>query len=151
MNIVSFFISHTQTPLIKQPIKGRLDNVAISAQSAAMVGVAFGDQRLDAACTQRLADFVFGVIRTIRECFVRASAWPATRLFDRRDRIDQSNGHFRIVHIRSGVLNGQWDAVGVNHQMALRAIFPAIRGVWARFRPPKSARTEQLSIAEVDQ
>ena len=92
MNIVSLFISHTQALLIKQPIKGRLDNVAISAQSATMFGIAFGDQGLDTARTQRLADFVFGVIGTIRECFVRASAWAATRLFDRRYRIDQSNG-----------------------------------------------------------
>ena len=132
MNIVSFFISHTQTPLIKQPIKGRFDNVAISAQAAAVFGVAFGDQRLDATRTQWLTDFVFGVISTIGEGFVRASAWPATRLLDRRDRIDQSHGHFRIMHIRSGVLNGQGDAVGINHQMALRAIFPAIRGIWGR-------------------
>ncbi len=39
----------------------------------------------------------------------------------------------------------------VHNQMGFRAVSTSIRGIGARFDHPKSARTEQMSIAEVDQ
>jgi len=45
----------------------------------------------------------------------------------------------------------QWGTVAVGDQMAFRAVFAPIRGIRARLGPPKTARTEQLSIAAADQ
>ncbi len=151
MNIVTFFIPHTQSPLIEQPIKSGFNYVAEFAQTATVFAVAFSDKRFNLALPQGLPNFFLGIIGTIRKCFVRTLARATTRLFDRRNPIDQSDGHFRIMNIGTGVLNGQRGALAVNNQMALRAIFAPIRGIGAGFRPPKTARTEQLSIADVDQ
>ena len=41
MNIVAFFITNTQTPLIEQPIKSRLNNITEFAKTAAMLGITF--------------------------------------------------------------------------------------------------------------
>jgi len=151
MNVITFFIPYTQTPLIKQPIKRGFDDVAELPKAAAVSRVAFGDQRPHFTLTQRLTNFFLGVIGAIRQHLIRTLARTSTRLLDGRNAIDQSNGHFRIMHIGAGVLNRQRRALAVHNQMTLRAIFAPIRGIRACFRPPKSARTEQLSMAETDQ
>jgi len=151
MNIVTFFIPHTQPPLIEQPIKGCFDHIAESTKTAAVPGIAFGNQRFSFALPQRLANLLLGVIGAVRKHFVRTFARPASRLLDRWNSIDQCDGHFRIMNICTGMLNSQRSALAINNQMAFRAIFAPIRGIWAGFRPPKSARTEQLSMAEQDQ
>ena len=151
MNIVTFFITNTQTPLIEQPIKGSLNNVTKFAKTATIFGVTFGNQWFNLSLSQRLANLLFSIVGTIREHFIRTPARAALRLLDRRDSIDQCNGHLRIMNICPGMFNRQRRAPAVNNQVTLRAVFAPIRGIWACFRPPKSARTEQLSMAEVDQ
>jgi hypothetical protein len=72
-------------------------------------------------------------------------------LLDRRNRVHQRNSHLRIVAVRARMGNRQRRAVAVHHQMTFRAILAPIRGIRAGFCPPKTARTEQLSMADVDQ
>lgn len=151
MNIVTLFITNTQTPLIEQPIKRSLNNVTEFAKTTTVLGVTFSDQWFDLALSQRLANLLFSIVGTIREHFIRTPARAALRLLDRRDSIDQCNGHLRIMNICPCMFNRQRRALTVNNQVTLRAVFAPICGVWACFRPPKSARTEQLSMAEVDQ
>ena len=151
MDVITFFIPYTQTPLIKQPTKRGLDHVTELPKAAAVFRIALGDQRFRLTQTQRLTNFFLGVIRSIRQHFIRTLARTSTRLLDGRNAIDQSNGHFRIMHVGTGMLNRQRRAFTIHNQMTLRAIFAPIRGVRACFRPPKSARTEQLSMAETDQ
>ena len=101
--------------------------------------------------SQGLANLGLRIVGTVAQQFIRAFARPTTRLFDRRNVINQGNGHLGVVAVCARVRNGQWRALTVDDQMALRAIFASIRRIWASFRPPKSARTEQLSMADVDQ
>jgi hypothetical protein len=116
-----------------------------------MFRVAMGNQRSDTSLPQRLANLGFRIVGSIREHFVGTLAGCATRLPDRWNFIYQRNGHFRVVAVRARVGNRQRCAAAIHHQMTLRAILASIRGIRARFCPPKSARTEQLSIADVDQ
>jgi len=151
MNIVTFFITNTQSPLIEQPIKRCFDHIAKFAKTATIFGVTFGNQRFGFTLSQRLANLLFGIVGTVGKHLIRTPARAALRLLDRRDSVDQCNGHFRIMNICTGMFDSQRGAPAVNNQMTLRAVFAPIRGIWACFRPPKSARTEQLSIAETDQ
>jgi len=151
MNIVTFFITNTQSPLIEQPIKCCFDHITKFAQTATIFSVTFGNQWFGLTLSQRLANLLLGIISPVCKHLIRTSARPTTWLLDRRDCIDQGNSHFRIMNICPGMFNRQRGALAVNNQMALRAVFAPIRGIRACFRPPKSARTEQLSIAETDQ
>jgi hypothetical protein len=85
MNIVTFFTTNTQTPLIEQPIKGGLNNVTKFAKTAAIFGVAFGNQWFNLSLSQRLANLLFSIVGTIREHFIRTPARAAKGLEPRRD------------------------------------------------------------------
>ena len=68
---------------------------------------------------------------------VRSATGPAARLgADGLDGVDGGEHHLRIVHVRGAHQDRERDAVGVDHKMALRALFAAIRWVLARFWPP---------------
>jgi hypothetical protein len=123
----------------------------MNAQSTTMIGASLGDEWLDAALAQRHADFFFGVVGAIGERRVRPLATAAARTFDGRNCVDQPDCGLRIVDIGGGVRDGQRRPLAIAGNMPLRAIFAAIRGVGAGVRPPKSARTEQLSMATFDQ
>jgi len=151
MNVITFFIPYTQPSLIEQPIKCSLDDVTELAKTTTVFHIAFGDQRFRLTLTQRFTNFFLGVIGTIRQHFIRTLARTSPRLLNRWNTIHQGNSHLRIMNIGTGVLNRQWCALAVHNQVTLRAIFAPIRWIRACFLPPKRARTEQLSMAEVDQ
>ena len=151
MNVIPFFVADTKASIIEEPVERRFHNPAILSQSAAVFGIAPGDQWNDAPVAQRLSNLFLSVIGAIREHGVRSFSRTASRLGNGRDRIHQWDSHFRVVNIGAGVRNGQWYAVAVGDQVALGAVFPAIRGIGAGLCPPKSARVEQLSMAAADQ
>src|SRR5438128_10216536 len=73
---------------------------------------------------------------------VRSATGPAARLgADGLDGVDGGEHHLRIVHVRGAHQDRERDAVGVDHKMALRALFAAIRWVLARFLAPPGAGT----------
>jgi hypothetical protein len=64
MYVGSPFVANAQTPELKQPGKGSFYHPPPSAQSTAMLGVAFGKERHDVANTQTLPD-LFRVIAPV--------------------------------------------------------------------------------------
>src|SRR5438128_12616213 len=73
---------------------------------------------------------------------VRSATGPAARLgADGLDGVDGGEHHLRIVHVRGAHQDRERDAVGVDHKMALRALFAAIRWGLARFLAPPGAGT----------
>ena len=66
---------------------------------------------------------------------------------DGLDGVEGGEHHLRIVHVRGAHQDRERDAVGVDHKMALRALFAAIRWVLARFLPPPGAGTAAESSA----
>ena len=151
MDVVSLFITNSQSALIEQPIERRFDDIPKPTQAAAVFGVPFGDPRSNATLTKRLTNLLFGIVGSIRQHFVGTPARSASRLSNGPNPIDQRDGQLRIMDVRPRVLDRQRNSAGLDDQMTLTAILAPIRGVWAGLLPPKSARTEQLSIAEVDQ
>ena len=151
MDVVSFFVTYTKTAEFEQPTKDPFDDTAMNAQPTAMFRVSLGDERLDTALAERHTDFVFGVVGAIGERRVRPLAATSTRTFDRWNRVDQRDRGLRIVDVRAGVRDSQRRPLTIAGNMPLRAIFTAIGGIGAGLHPPKSARTEQLSIATLDQ
>ena len=151
MDIVSFFVTNTKAAELEQPTEDPLDDTTMNAQPAAVFGVSLGDERLDAALTQRHTDFFFGVIGAIGERGIGTFASTSTRTFDRWNRVYERDRGLRIVDVRARVRDGQRRSLAIAHNMPLRAIFTAIGGIGTGLRPPKSARTEQLSIAALDQ
>jgi hypothetical protein len=151
MDIVTLLIPHPQASLVEEPGKGCFDNVAVLPESAAMFGVALGDPGCHSALTQGLTNLFLRVVGAIREHFIWMLTGPAPPLLDARNPIHQGNGHLRIVNVGSRVRDGQRSPLPIHNHVAFRSVFAPIRGIRASFRPPKRARTEQLSIAEVDQ
>ncbi len=95
--------------------------------------------------------FFFGVVGAISERCVGTFAATSARTFDRWNGVDQRDRCLRIVDVRAGVRDRQRHPLTVADNMPLQAILAAIRGIGAGPRPPKSARTEQLSSATFDQ
>lgn len=62
-----------------------------------------------------------------------------------RELIKHRLEHFLVALVRWPCLHNQRDPMFVADQVAFTAIFPAIRGIRAGVRPPKTARTEALS------
>ena len=147
MDVVALFVADAQASEVEQPGKEPFHHATMFSQSAAMFGVAFGDERLDAAPAQRPADFVLGVVGPISERLVGSFASAAAGQFDRRYGVDQCDRLLGVMDVRARVCNRQRRPLPVAHNMPLRAIFATIGGVRAGLRPPKSARTEQLSSA----
>ena len=151
MDIGTFLIADAQASPVEEPVEACFDDVAVLAEPAIVFGVASSDKGLDTTFAERFADLFLGVVGAIREKFVRSTSRASSRLFDGRNRVNQRDRHLRIVTIRAGVGDCQRRPVGVGQQVTLRAGLAPIRGIGPRFRPPKTARTEQLSIADVDQ
>jgi hypothetical protein len=151
MDIIPFFIPDSQSSLMEQPIERRLHDIAELSQSAAVFGVPFGDPGPNASLSQRLTDFLFGIISPIGKQVLRTPTRTTAGLSDRRNAIHQRQGHFRFMHIGSRMFDRQWGSPAIDNQMAFRSRLAPIRGIRPGFRPPKTARREQLSIAAVDQ
>jgi hypothetical protein len=151
MNVVTLLIPHAQTSLVEEPVKGCFHHVAIPAEPTAMFSAALGDPGCHSTLTQGLTNLLFGVIGPIRQHFIRMFPRTTPTLLDVGNRIHQGHRNLRIVNVGPRVLHGQRRPLPVYNQMPFRTILAPIRGIRPGFRPPKSARTEQLSMAEVDQ
>lgn len=150
MDVVPFFVSHTQTSMTEQPIERAFNYIAELPQPAAVRRVPLGNQRDNPPSTQRFSDLVLRVVGSIGQDEDRALASSTVWLLDGRHGVHQRDGHLRIVYVRGGVLNGQGYSGRVRDQVTFRPVFPAIRGIRAGLDPPKSARVEQLSITAAD-
>jgi len=151
VDVVALLVADAETTLFEQPGEHAFDDTAMLTQSTSVLGIAFGNQGLDAPLSKRPANFRFRIVRLVAECFLRTATASTTRLFDRWDGVDQRDGLLRIMDVRAGVNHGQRRAISIGDQMSFRAVFPAIGGIRASLRPPKMARTEQLSKIALDQ
>jgi len=99
-------------------------------------------------CNSPLAEFFamwFAVITTIAKDTVRTLKRSANLTSNWWNTINQRQQLCDIMAVGAGQLYRQRDTVGIRYQMVLRAFFAAICGIWACFRPPKTARTEAES------
>ena len=71
---------------------------------------------------------------------IRPAPPTAARLSDRRHLVQQGHRLKRLVPLRPGEAHGQRGSVAIDEQVAFRAFFGSIRGVFAGEDPPKTAR-----------
>ena len=151
MDIVPFFIPDSQSSLVEQPIERRLHDITELSQPATVFGIPFGNPRPNASLPQRPTDLLFGIVGAVGKQVLGTPTRPTPGLLDRRNPIDQRQGHFRLMHIGPRMFDRQRCAPTIDNQVAFRSRFAPIRGIRPGFRPPKTARREQLSIAALVQ
>lgn len=151
MDVVAFFVSDPQPSLLEEPSEDAFDDTTMPSQAASMTDMPLGYFWDDSPFPQRSSYFRFGIVSAIGIQFIRSSPSSSTRALDCRDGIHQGNGLLGVVFIGSGLDHRERDAFAIADDVPFRAVFPAICGIGASFRPPKRALTELLSTTALDQ
>jgi hypothetical protein len=144
MNFWTFFITNSKPPILVQPRDGTLNNPAIYTQTATIFGSAFRQNRINTFVTKFLT-MRFGIITPVSKNAVRFATRAARFACYRRNTINQRQQLRNIMSVGSGYFYRQGNPISISYQMMFRAFFAAVRGVWAGFCPPKTARTEEES------
>jgi hypothetical protein len=144
MNLRAFFIPNFKSSILVQPRDATLNNPAIYSQTTAIFCSTLCQKRFNAFLTKFHA-MGFGIVTAVTQYTVRLAPRATDFTCHRRNAINQRQQLCNIMPIGSGQFNGQWKPISIGYQMVFRAFFTAIRGVWAGFCPPKTARTEDES------
>lgn len=144
MNVITTFITNSQSAKLMQPGKCTLDHPAKYTQSAAIFRSAFRQNRAYTKFTQRISMWLT-VIGSVTLNTIRFLARATHFACDRRNRSNQWQKLSYIVAVGSRDFYCERDTVGIGDNVMFRAQFPSIRCIRARFRPPKTARTEAES------
>jgi hypothetical protein len=149
MNIWSTLITNSQPAELVKPSESAFDNPAVNTQTAAVLRATLGQHRSNAKLAQRLT-VGLRVVSTITLNTVRTLTRPTTLTSNRRNSFNQWQKLCNIMTIGTGDFHRQRDAACICNQMVFGARFASISGIWAGFRPPKTARTdpESTSIRE---
>src|SRR5919199_5246198 len=141
MNVVAPLIADAQPPVAVEPSARALDHPAVAPQPLARLDAFARDPRRDATPAQ-LGPQRGGVIRLVGVQLLRAlaRAAPAAAL-DRLDGVDGFEQHAGVVHVGPAHDDRERDAFALDHKVALRARFAAIRRIRAGLRPPFGAGT----------
>ncbi len=147
MDASPVLVADLQAPEAVESGERPFDQPAVASQAVLGLDTTAGDAGDDAALAQGQTE-VTVVVTLVGMELVRSATGPASRLgADGLDGVDGSEHHLRIVHVRGAHQDRERDAVGVDHKMALRAQFVAIRWVLARFFPPPGAGAAAESSA----
>jgi hypothetical protein len=150
VNVIALLIPDSKAAELVDPRMSSLDNPAKCTQAAAMGSAPLCQNRLNPAASQLLA-VGFGVVGSIP---LNAIGFPSGRSGlppDRGNVVYQGQQLCQVMRIGSGDREGHGNASRIREQMMLRARFPSVSGIGAGLRPPKTARTEELSTMARDQ
>lgn len=150
VDVGAFLVARSQTAPTEEPGEWPLNDATIDAQAAAVFDAALRDRRKDAARPQRPTDRS-GIVRAVGEEDVGTTARSAARPLNGRNRFDEFEALLRIVDVGAGVNDRQRQTRGVGQQVTLGTRLATVGGIGSGLRPPKTARTEQLSTATCDQ
>ena len=146
MNIGAALVADGEATVAREPGQGALDDPAMSAELLAGVDALASDAAPDPA-PMEVASAPGEVVRLVgvelQRTLARA-AGAATWAEDRWDAVDQRLEEARVVQVRRREADDQGDAPAVDHKMALRARFAAIR----RIRPGRFAPLFAGTLAE---
>lgn len=142
------FVTQFQTPEISKPAQRSFHDVAGLAQAAAMLTLGptvRSEERFDASLPHLLDD---------RRCAVSPvslesrwfAAWTSAPASHGRNFVQQREGPLLIWLIGGTRFDHQRHSARVGDHMPFTAFFGAIRGIGSGMAPPKTARTEALSM-----
>ena len=129
MDIGASLVADRQPPEATQPGQRALDDPAVPSQALAGVDALARDAHPDMAMPQGGAT-AGDIVGLIRVEFGGTSAALSAGTLDGRNGIEQLLEDHRLVPVSAGQERGERDAGPVDHNMALRARFAAIR--WIR-------------------
>ena len=112
-------------------------------QPLARLNAAPGDAALDAVLAQRLPA-AGKVVAFVGMEHLGPLPRAATRSANRRDGIDDILEGLRVADVGGSVDHCERDAVSIDYKVALRALFAAIRRVWAALLPSGSGYTRRV-------
>jgi len=144
MNIRTPFITNSQPAELMQPSKGTFNYPASFTQTAAIFSSSFGQQCFDSQNSQGKPMWL-RIIAAIALDNIRSFSRSSSLAFYRWNCLNKWKKLSNIVAIGTGKFYSKRDTVAVSYYMVFTAIFASIRGVWARFLPPKTARTDAES------
>src|SRR3954467_1351380 len=113
-----------------QPRACAFDNPAINAQTAAMLGMTFGNFGMYASSTQFLTQ-ALRIVSPVHVYFVRALPRSSRFSSDRWHLVDQGQRFTHVCLVGAGGGDGQGNALCVRENVVLGAQFAAIRRVFA--------------------
>ena len=108
-----------------QPGKGAFDDPAVASEPGAMVGLAAGDDRLDAAVPNEAAVLVV-VVAAVGKQRVRSSARPAGAAANRWYPVEQLQQLRDVVAVSGGQRPGERQTAAVYEQVVLAAAPAAV-------------------------
>ena len=144
MNIRTTLITNSQPAKLMQPGKGTLNYPTSFAQTATISCSSFSQQGFDIQESQSKPVWL-RIIATITlndlGSFSRSPSFACYWW----NCIDQRKKLGNIMTIGTGNCCCKRHSVSIGNYMVLTAVFASIRGVWACFLPPKTARTDAES------
>jgi len=150
MDVGMAFVTDAQAAELMQPAQSPFHHPACFAQTAAMRGVL---TRQTIAHTPTLQPAMVSpiAIGAISLHQLGSLTRPTSFARYRWNRQQQRFERLAVVHVGGGQLRAQRNALGIGAKMMLAARFAAIRRVWSRLKPPKTARTLLESTTARDQ
>ena len=150
MNLSQSFIANLQTTVAIQPTVRAFYDPAMSPQLLGTLNAFACNAWRDAALSQR-SPLVFRVIRLVGVQLRGPLAWASHRSLDRADGINGLFHHLDVMHIGRRDSHRERNALALDHQMAFRALFAAIRWILPGLSAPFCAGTADESREARDQ
>ena len=135
MDVVAPVGADEESAAVVQPGEGALDDPALAAEPGAVLGLAAGDDRLDATLPDEAAVLVV-VVAAVGEQRPRPASRSADPSADGRDAVEQFDQLGDVVAVAAGERPGERDATAVYEEMVLAAPAAAIDRAGTRFRAP---------------
>ena len=129
MDVVAAVGSDEESAAVVEPGEGAFDHPAVAAEAGAVVGLAAGDDRLDASFPDEAAVLVV-VVAAVGDQRPRSATRPADPAAHRRDAVEQLEQLGDVVAVAAGERPGKCDAAAVYEEMVLAAQAAAVD--WAR-------------------
>src|SRR5829696_3591570 len=145
MDVGAALIADRQAAKLVEPGQGPLDDPAMPPQAIGAVHAFAGDADLDVAARQGPAA-PRDIVRLIGMSLLRSLVPLPGGLFDRRHRIKDRLEDHTVVAVGARQAVAQGEAASVDHKVALRARFAAIRWIRAGVAAPFLAGTLALSM-----
>jgi hypothetical protein len=145
MKVIQPLISNTQSAMTVEPTSRPLHYPAMAAQSLAAIYPFASYPHFYPSLANRSATSWI-IIPFITMQFLRPFARSSQGSLNRLNCIKHHCQHIRVVNISRSLSHRERDALSVDHNMALRARFAAIRRIRPGRRAPFGAGTENESI-----
>ena len=136
MDVGAVLVTDLQASEAVEPGEGTFDHPGVSSQPVLGLDAAASDAGDDAPLSQGRPQVPM-VVTFVGMQLVRPTAGSAAGLGpDGLDGVDGGKHHLGVVDIGGAHEDRERYALGVDHKMALRALFAAVRWVLARFLAP---------------